>query len=133
MVTRENFTAETRKQRLLREALVDVRALVPVLGRVGESRPALRNAIPSRPITPREEPSMHSASDKDEGRLYRVVGTVVPAAILFGVAAGVMMIGAQTPVSTTHARLTTAVSHGVPDASVALDANAVAEPLPPTF
>ncbi len=76
---------------------------------------------------------MQAASDKDEGRLYRVIGTVVPAAILFGVGAGMMMISAQTPVSTTHARLTTAAIHGVPDASAALDTNAVVEPLPPTF
>lgn len=110
---RSRHIAAARKQRLLREALVDIQAFVPG--------------------TATEESTMQATRDNGEVKHYRVIGIGIPAAILVSIAAGLMSINAPAPVSTASARLVTAATHAVPDASTVLDARAAVEPLPPTF
>ncbi len=132
-VSQTFFTAENRKQRLLREALVDVQALVPVVGRVGGARPAAPNIYPCRPITPNRESTMQANRDSEEGKLYWVIGTLVAAAVLFGVVASLIRAGTQGPAFPASAQPVTLAIHGIPAASTVFDATAPIETLPPTF
>lgn len=130
---RNHFDAESRKQRLLREALVDIQAFVPIAGAANGAHPAQPVNVPCRPNIPAEESTMQAQSDNDEVKRYRVIGIGIPAAILLSVAAGLMTINASAPVSTARAHIVAAATHAVPDASTVFDTSAVVEPLPPTF
>jgi hypothetical protein len=125
--------AETRKQRLLREALVDIRALVPVVGAADGAHRARPDNFLCRPETATEESTMQAIHDNDEVKRHGAVGIGVCSAIVFSVVASLATISAQAPVSTAHAQLAPAATRAVPDASTVFDASSVVEPLPPTF
>jgi hypothetical protein len=125
--------AETRKQRLLREALVDIQALVPAVGGADGAHRAPPDFDLCRPDHATEESTMQAIHDNNEVKRHGAIGIGVLSAIVFSVVASLVTVGTQAPVSTAHARLAATAIQAVPDASTVFDANSVVEPLPPTF